>query len=56
MDAANDLRLRQRQQVVVALLVAAVRVEAIAVIVDGVQPVALDHGAHGAIENEDALA
>jgi len=55
MDAANDLRLCQGQQVVVALLVAVVRLEAVAVIVVSIQPVALDHGAHGAIEDEDSL-
>ena len=38
MDAANDLRLGQRQQVVVALLVAMVGVEAVAVIVCASSP------------------
>ncbi len=55
MDSANDVRLGQGQQVVVALLVAVVRLEAVAVIVVGVQFVALDHGAHCAIEDEDSL-
>ncbi len=48
-------RLRQREQVVVALLVAAVIVEAIAVIGVRIQPMGLDHRAHGAIQNQDAL-
>ncbi len=55
MNSANDFRLSQGQQIVVALLVAVVCLEAVAVIVVGVQLVALDHRAHGAIEDEDSF-
>src|SRR4029453_9735843 len=44
------------QEIVVALEVARVVLEAGAAIARLVQLVALDHGAHGAVENEDALA
>ena len=47
-------RVRQ-QQVVVALEVVRVVGEALAAIVGLDQAVALDHGAHGAVEDEDAL-
>ena len=56
MDTANDLRLRQDQQVVVTLLIAAMIVEAFAVVMAGFQAMSLDHGTHCAVENEDALA
>ena len=55
MDLADDLRLRQHQQVVVALQVVRVVGEALAAIVGLVEPVALDHRAHGAVEDQDAL-
>ena len=55
MDAADDVRLRQRQQVVVALLVADVGVKAFAVVVTTLQAMSLDHGAHGPVQNQDAL-
>ena len=55
MDAGDDLRLRQREQVVVARLLAVVIVEAVAVVVVLLEAVALDHGAHGAVEDEDAM-
>jgi hypothetical protein len=54
-DAADHVGPGQAQQVVVALEVLAVGGEALAAIVGLDQFVALDHGAHGAIENEDAL-
>ena len=46
---------RQHQEVVVALEIVAVILEALAAIACLVQLVALDHGAHGAVEDEDAL-
>src|SRR4051812_10538320 len=54
-DAANERGLRQRQKVVVAFLIAAVRVEALAMVVAGTQAVRLDHGAHGPVEDQNAL-
>jgi hypothetical protein len=53
-DLANDLRLRDRQQFVVALDVAPVVLEALAAIGCLVELVALDHRAHRAVEYEDA--
>jgi hypothetical protein len=54
-DAGDDRGLSQRQQIVVALLVSAVRVEALAVIFVRAQSVRLDHGAHGAIQDQDTF-
>jgi hypothetical protein len=54
-DTADDLRLRQSEQVVIALLVAAVFMKSIAVVMMGVQSMALDHGAHRAVEHEYSL-
>src|SRR6185436_821117 len=54
-NAADDLRLRQSEQVVIALLVAAVFMKSIAVVMMGVQSMALDHGAHRAVEHEYSL-
>ena len=54
-DFADDLRLRERQEIVVALEVAREILEALAAIAGFVQFVALDHGAHGAVQNDDAL-
>ena len=56
MDVADDPGLRQRQQVVIALEVAAERREALAAVAGFVEPVALDHGAHGAVEDENPRA
>jgi hypothetical protein len=53
--AVDDVRLGQGQQVVVALLVASVIVEQVAVILARLQPVTLDHGAHGTVQDQDAL-
>ncbi len=54
-DAADDRRLGQHQQVVVALQVMRMLGQARAAIVGFLQAVALDHGAHRAVENEQAL-
>ncbi len=56
MDLADDLGLAEHQQIVVALEIVGVVLEALAAIAGLVKLVALNHGAHGAIENEDALA
>ncbi len=55
MDAADDLRLGQRQQVIIALEVAGPVGKALAAIAGLVQLVLLDHGAHGTVEDDDAL-
>ncbi len=55
MDAADDVRPGQDEQVVVALQVAGLVGEALAAEVRLVQLVALDHGAHGAVEDQDAV-
>ena len=55
-DRGHQLRLGQRQQVVVALEVAGPVGEALAAVAGLVGPVALDRGAHRAVEDEDALA
>ena len=47
--------LRERQQIVVALQVAAVVAEALAAVARLIELVLLDHGAHRAIEQHDAL-
>ena len=54
-DFADDRRLRQRQQIVVAFEVAREILEALAAIARFIQLVALDHGAHRAVEYDDAL-
>jgi hypothetical protein len=54
MDAGDDPRLREREQVVVAGLLAMVVLEAITVVVMLFQAVALDHGAHGTVKYQDA--
>jgi hypothetical protein len=51
MDAADDAGLGQHQQVVVALEVVRVILEAFAAVVGLLQAVALDHGAHRAVED-----
>jgi hypothetical protein len=54
-DIPDDVRLGQGQQVIVALEVAGPVLEPFATVVCFLQPVGLDHGAHGAIEDEDAV-
>ncbi len=54
-DVADDLRLGQRQQVVVALQVARPVLEAFPPVAVLVQLVALDHGAHGTVQDQDAF-
>ena len=51
-DAADDVGAGQDQQVVVALEVVRVIGEALAAVVGFLQPVALDHRAHRAVEDE----
>src|SRR5205807_5376984 len=55
-DAGDHLRPRQRQDVVVAAEVPAVSAEALAAKAALIEPLLLDHGAHRAIEQHDALA
>ena len=55
MDGADHLGLRQQQQVVVALELLRVVREARAAIVSLRETAALDHGAHGAVQDQDAL-
>ena len=55
MNAANHLRLREQQEVVVTFEIAREISEARAAVIGLLQAVALDHGAHGAIENQNAL-
>jgi hypothetical protein len=54
-DAADHVGPRDAEQVVVALEVLGVAGEALAAIVGFDQLAALDHGAHGAVEDQDAL-
>ena len=56
MDGLDDLRLRQAQQVVVALQILRPILEPLPAKAGLVQFVGLDHGAHRAVENDDALA
>ena len=51
----DHLRAREHQQVIAALEVALPVGEALAAIRGLVEPVLLDHGAHGAVEHHDAL-
>src|SRR6185295_5678205 len=51
---ADDLRLRERQQIVVALDVVLMVLEAFAAIFGFAEVIGLDHRPHGAIEDEDA--
>jgi hypothetical protein len=55
LDRADDIGAGQNQQVVVALDVAWPVGETFAAIVFFLQAIALDHGAHTAIENQDPL-
>ena len=54
-DAPHERGLRQRQQVVVAFQVARPVAETLATELRFVQALTLDHGAHGAVEHQDAL-
>src|SRR5690606_19620437 len=51
----DDAGLRQRQEIVVALLVAGVFVKQVAVIVARFEAVALDHRAHCTVQDQDAM-
>jgi len=55
MDVGDDLRPGDRQQVVVALQVRGMVGEAPAPVIGFFQFVVLDHGAHGAVEHQDAV-
>ncbi len=55
-DLADDLGARQQQQFVVALHVHRMAGEALAAVLRLGQLVALDHGAHRAVQDQDALA
>ena len=54
-DIADDFGLGQRQQVVVALEIGSPILETLAAIIRLLQLITLDHGAHRAIQNQDAL-
>src|SRR3990172_5903207 len=54
MNGANDLRLRQDQQIVVPLKVRFPILEALTAIVRFAQVIPLNHRGHGAVEQEDA--
>jgi hypothetical protein len=55
MDLRDDLRLTQHEQIVVALHELGKVSEPRAAIAGLVQLVPLDHGAHGAVDEQDAL-
>ena len=55
MDVADHVRARQAEQFVVALHVLVKVLEALAPVLGFIELEALDHGAHRAIENQDAL-
>ena len=55
MDLTDDFGLGQHEEIVVALEVAREIFEALAPVASLVQLVALDHGTHRAVEDEDAL-
>src|SRR5215470_5989925 len=56
MDAADRLRLREGQKVVIAAHLAVPGIEARTAIALLVELELLDHGAHGTVEHQDALA
>ena len=56
MDVAHQPRLRERKQVVVAAQLARPVAEARAAVVLFGETRALDHGAHGAVQEEDPFA
>src|SRR5882757_2856349 len=55
MDPGDDIGLRQHQNVIVTLEIAPVRTETVTPEGTLIQPVLLDHGAHGTIEQYDAF-
>ncbi len=55
MDRAHHVGLRQREEVVVALDVMVMPGKAGAAVAGLIEPVALDHRAHRAIQDQDAL-
>jgi len=52
-DIADDLRLRQDEQIIVPLEILGMLGEALAALIALCQAVALDHRAHRAVENHD---
>ena len=54
-DFANHIRAREQQQLVVAFNVVRVVGETLAAVIRLPELVALDHGAHGTVEDENAL-
>ena len=54
MDGTDDLRLRKRQQIVITLEIMGKIGETRAAIIRFVELVALDHRAHGAIQQQNA--
>ena len=56
MDVGDDIRARERQEIVVALEIAAVILETLAAEIRFLELARLDHGAHGAVQQQDALA
>ena len=55
MNGGDDLRLREAQQVIVAAQIAAPLLESLAAKLLFAETMALNHGAHGAVENHQAL-
>jgi hypothetical protein len=53
-NLADNRRLGQHQQIVVALEIARPVAEPLAAIIRLLQPIALNHGAHRAIQNQNA--
>ena len=56
MNPLDDVRAGEQQQIVIALQIVRVIGETLAPEIGFSQAVLLNHGAHGAIEHEDALA
>jgi len=54
-DAPDNLGLGEEQQIVVALQIVGVVPEALAPVIGLAQAMTLDHGAHGPVQDEDAL-
>ena len=54
MNLADDVRLRQDEQVIVAFQIVGVILEAIASVIRFVERKSLDHRAHRTIQNQDA--
>lgn len=55
MDIANKIRLSQHQQIVIAFNIAVPVSKALATIIALFEFMALDHGAHGTVENQNLL-